>query len=132
MNSRARKAPAPKHTTELADAITNVIEAYDSRFETGTGRLVGPIDTEIQALRVAAALAEPEPDPDQCAKFIELPLGTRFRYLGHEEIFVKLSNEGTGLIAEWKGVTMNFIGQGIFSFADSVNETRTCEVIIVG
>lgn len=70
------------------------------------------------------------------AKFIELPLGTRFRYLPDDgkNVFVKLGmgDDSLGLIAQWQGVRLNFVTQGIYTFADSVHECKTREVLIVG
>jgi hypothetical protein len=60
--------------------------------------------------------------------FDSLPVGTRFRYVGHAEIFVKLQGHDCGLVARWDGPDADVVTQGIFSFADSAAAARTTEV----
>lgn len=52
-------------------------------------------------------------------KFDSLPLGARFKYPGQDSVFVKLENGGCGIVAEWDEPTLDWPGQGIYSFADS-------------
>jgi hypothetical protein len=57
-----------------------------------------------------------------------LPLGTRFRYIGGTDIWVKIENGGTGVIAKWDGPHSSRILQSICSFAESEEERATLEV----
>ena len=68
-------------------------------------------------------------------KFIDLPLGTRFRYLPAQrcdnQVFVILENWGYGLIAKWNGWEAGPHNQFV-SFADNEEDTKTWEVEVVG
>jgi len=62
--------------------------------------------------------------------FKNLPLGTRFKYVGGTDVWVLLERHGCGLIAKWDGVDGWVAGQLICSFADTPGECETTEVIL--
>ena len=64
-------------------------------------------------------------------RFYDLPLGTRFRYIGYKEVWVVLERHGFGLIAKWQGVDGPTMGQQLCSLADTEEECKTLEVVIV-
>lgn len=68
-------------------------------------------------------------------RFQDLPLGTRFRYLGPkslvDSIWVVLERHGCGLIAKWEGVDGPVAGQSICSFAETEAECQTLRVAVV-
>lgn len=67
---------------------------------------------------------EPAPPPAQgLVSYEQLPYGTRFRYPGIPQVFVKLTGDERGLVAKWDGPSVNRVMQGIYSFADS---TEAC------
>lgn len=49
---------------------------------------------------------------------VDLPLGTRFRYLGSETVWVLLSHEDCGICAKWQGIDGPVMGQSICSVAE--------------
>lgn len=61
----------------------------------------------------------PQPTP---VKFDSLPLGAKFRYPGHPKVFVKLENGRNGIVAAWDRPALDWIGQGVYSFAESEQE----------
>lgn len=64
-------------------------------------------------------------------KFFDLPLGTRFRYVGGKEEWVVLERHGRGKVAGYQPHDGWVAGQSIFSFADSEEECRALEVDVV-
>lgn len=66
--------------------------------------------------------------------FKSLPLGARFKYLNGVNIWIKISGEGVGLIAEYDPEFIkheNWVGQRICSFADTIQDTENIEVILM-
>ena len=61
-------------------------------------------------------------------RFDVLPLGTRFRYIGGRDVWVKIENGGTGVIAKWDGPTASNILQSICIAAETEQERATLEV----
>lgn len=51
-------------------------------------------------------------------KFIDLPLGTRFKFLTYNATWVVLETHGYGLAAKWKGLDGPLAGQTICSVVD--------------
>lgn len=65
------------------------------------------------------------------ARWWTLPYGTRFRYLDikRDQVWVKLGHgEGFGLVAHWDGFGANRVTQGIYSFAETIEEAEKLEV----
>lgn len=63
-----------------------------------------------------------------------MALGARFRYSNGTAIWIKISGEGVGLIAEYDPKFIkheNWIGQRICSFADSKQDLENIEVILM-
>jgi hypothetical protein len=70
-------------------------------------------------------------------KFIDAPLGCRFKYLGaaYAAIWIKLSDERFGLIAEYHPEfirTPKWVCQKIYSFAESKEELQTLRIEVIG
>lgn len=65
---------------------------------------------------------------NKIAKFSTLALGTRFKYMNHDRLYVKLSHN---TVAEWNDaqIDTSWIGQGIFSAWEKDNEDF--EVVII-
>lgn len=76
-------------------------------------------------------------------KFTQLPLGARFKYLGKypdittdglvSQIWIKLSNEDCGLIAEYDRIYIrhrDWFGQKVCSFADTPEQLDELYVIL--
>jgi hypothetical protein len=67
---------------------------------------------------------------DKKAKFFDLPLGARFSYPEFpDEVWVVLERHDCGKVARWNGLE-NKKFQSLCSFGESVEETRTKEVIV--
>ena len=64
-------------------------------------------------------------------KFFDLPLGTRFRYIGGTDEWVILERHGRGKVAGYQPHDGWVAGQSICSFADSEEECRALEVDVV-
>jgi hypothetical protein len=64
-------------------------------------------------------------------KFFELPLGTKFKYLGGKDVWVILERHGTGKVCKAEPHDGWVAGQQILSFADSEEECRQMEVEVV-
>lgn len=64
-------------------------------------------------------------------KFFDLPLGTRFRYIGGKDEWIVMERHGCGLVAGYQPYDGWVAGQSICSFADTEDECRTAEVEIV-
>jgi predicted type IV restriction endonuclease len=64
-------------------------------------------------------------------KFIDLPLGTRFKYVDGSSVWVILEHHGYGKIARWTNVGQHKNDQTICSMADSEEECKTIEVELV-
>ena len=62
--------------------------------------------------------------------FKSLPLGTRFKYQGGNQVWVILERHGCGTVAKWEGADGRVAGQSICSFADTPEECETTEVIL--
>jgi hypothetical protein len=77
-----------------------------------------------------AALSNLEQEP-VIRKFIDLPLGTRFRYLGGKDIWVVLERHGCGLVAGYQPHDGWVAGQSICSFADTEEQCKSLEVEVV-
>jgi hypothetical protein len=65
------------------------------------------------------------------AKFIELPLGTRFRYREGTGIFVILSHLDNGLVAPWQGVDGPVAGQTLCSAVGAPGEPALADLEVV-
>lgn len=64
-------------------------------------------------------------------KYDDLPLGARFRYVGHtDRTWVKLENGGTGVIAAWGDGEVGW-RQSICSLCDTEEERKTFVVEVV-
>lgn len=63
-------------------------------------------------------------------RFRDLPLGTRFSYPGHDEVWVILERHGCGLIARWEGPNANSVFQSICSFEHSESACERGKVIV--
>lgn len=64
------------------------------------------------------------------ARFRELPIGTRFRYVGSDTTWVILERHGRGLIAKWHGPDHDGT-QEHCSFAYTEEECATIKVEVV-
>lgn len=69
-------------------------------------------------------------------KFTDLALGARFKYLGQkgDRTWIKLTDEGCGLIAQYHPEYIQhprWIGQQICSFADTPEQLKELEVILM-
>jgi len=68
-------------------------------------------------------------------RFMDCPLGTRFRYKEHKiPVYVILSHYGEGgcgLVAKWEGVNSGARMQQIFSAENSEIECKNLEIVIV-
>lgn len=64
-------------------------------------------------------------------KFFELPLGTRFKYIGGKDVWVSLARHDVGTVARYEPHDGYLAGQSICAFADSEEECRTMEVEVV-
>lgn len=68
-------------------------------------------------------------------RFIDCPLGTRFKYKGEDiSVYVILShygNSGRGLIAKWEGIKAEPRMQQVFSAQSSRDECKNLEIIVV-
>lgn len=76
----------------------------------------------------------PRPAPIRM-KFVDASLGARFRYEGQKRVWVKLSNDNCGLVAEYDAENMRtpkWYGQQICSAADSWEETERLFVLVIG
>lgn len=58
-------------------------------------------------------------DCPKAVLFRRLPLGTRFRYIGSNVVWVVLERHGYGLIAKWCGNVLDFDGQTVACAGDS-------------
>lgn len=68
-------------------------------------------------------------------KFIDMPLGTRFKYAENDEaIWIKISNQNNGIVAEYnpKFMTTDWVGQSICSFVETLNEMKIRKVFAIG
>lgn len=65
---------------------------------------------------------------DETKLFRELPLGTRFKYPGFEQVWVILEHQNRGLVARWEGANAEADMQMIRAAAE--NETE-CEALLV-
>ena len=64
-------------------------------------------------------------------KYDDLPLGARFRYVGHpDRVWVKLENGGTGVIAAWGNGEVGW-RQSICSLCETEDERTTFVVEVV-
>jgi len=70
-------------------------------------------------------------------KFTELALGARFKYLVGKKldrVWIKLNDEGCGLIAQYDPEYIqhpNWMGQSICSFADTPEQLKELDVILM-
>lgn len=68
-------------------------------------------------------------------KFPDLALGARFKYLGHKDrIWIKINDEGCGLVAQYDPEYIQhprWIGQSICSFADTPEQLKELDVILM-
>jgi hypothetical protein len=64
-------------------------------------------------------------------KFCELPLGTRFRYIGGDTVWVALERHGRGRIAYYQPYNGWVAGQFICCFAATEEEAKTLEVEVI-
>jgi hypothetical protein len=69
--------------------------------------------------------------PQLVRKFFDLPLGTRFRYVGSDTVWVSIDRSGCGTIAKWAGIESSPAMQSICAFAETKDECRTLEVEVV-
>lgn len=70
--------------------------------------------------------------PVSLMHFIDLPLGTRFKYLADDStIWVILDRSGCGLIASWNGVETPVNDQHICSAAETREELLMMIVAVV-
>jgi hypothetical protein len=68
-------------------------------------------------------------------KFIDMPLGTRFKYAETDKaIWIKVGNEDNGVVAEYdpKFMTTDWAGQSICSFAETRKQMETKTVLAIG
>jgi hypothetical protein len=65
-------------------------------------------------------------------KYDDLPLGARFRYVGHADygVWVKLENGGTGVIAEWGAEAVGW-RQSICCLCETGEERETFIVEVI-
>jgi hypothetical protein len=66
-------------------------------------------------------------------KFKDLALGARFRYWNYSQTWIKLSNDGLGLIAEYDPKYIRhsgWVGQRICSFAETQAQLEELEVVL--
>lgn len=63
--------------------------------------------------------------------FRHLPLGARFRYTEHLDVFVVLERHGCGKVADWEGNTLQNPFQGIYNAANSDAECEALRVILL-
>ncbi len=61
-------------------------------------------------------------------RFFDLPLGTRFRYVNGDKIWVVINRAGLGTVAEYLPPGASAALQQIFTFADTEEECRFEEV----
>jgi hypothetical protein len=94
-----------------------------------------PDDTEdfsfIDGYATALRDAQANELPASRRKFAALPLGTRFRYVGHPGVYVKLDGHKLGLVAKWEGAQAQAVSQQILSAVDTLEEAKTLEVEVV-
>ncbi len=64
-------------------------------------------------------------------KFVDLPLGTKFRHEDGKDVYVVLETHGRGKVAEYQGVNGCFATQCVYSAGSDEEETRALEVIVV-
>jgi hypothetical protein len=67
-------------------------------------------------------------------KFSDLALGARFKYLGYEQVWIKINDEDCGLIAEYNSEYIRhtrWIGQRICSFSDTPEQLKELDVVLV-
>lgn len=64
-------------------------------------------------------------------KLVDLQLGERFRYAGHQQVYVLIGRHGCGLVAHAPAANASPAFQGIYSAADSPEQMRSLEVFCV-
>lgn len=64
-------------------------------------------------------------------KFVNLPLGTRFKFFGCDETWVILETHGCGLIARWQGFDGPVAGQSMCSATEVESRTNRLVVCVV-
>ena len=68
-------------------------------------------------------------------RFFDAPLGCRFRHPGSDRVWIKLSDDDCGLIAEYDARHIQravWYGQQICSFAETLEDVRTLEIEVLG
>ena len=66
-------------------------------------------------------------------KFPDLALGARFKYVGGKQVWIKLSDEKFGLVAEYHPEYIEhprWVGQKICCFADTEEQVKSLDVIL--
>ena len=111
--------------SRMADEVDRAMQVLDDDDEpnTETGR------------RIDLAAAKTTPDGAVVMRFIDAPMGCRFRYHCSEQIWIKLSIYDIGIIAAYDPrwmQTPNWHGQQICSFAESEDEMRTLSIEVLG
>lgn len=60
-----------------------------------------------------------------------LPLGTRFRYRGHERVYALIKRCGSGVCAVWTTADASAAMQQVFSVSETEQDFLTLEVEVV-
>ena len=63
--------------------------------------------------------------------FKHLPLGARVKYVGGSTVWVVLQKHGCGLVAEWKGNILEYVGQSICSAENTEAKADALLVILL-
>lgn len=113
-------------------------EAYGAlAYVNGNGRLQIGDASSLPPVRFCpwcAARKQGAPIAESQRKYDDLPLGARFRYVGHADygVWVKLENGGEGVIAHWDGIDSG-VGrlQSICSLCETETERETFIVEVV-
>jgi len=113
-----------KEMTDKIKKLRDWCDAMDNGDERSLPSIVRDLD-EILALN-SDKKAEPK-----LARFVDLPLGTRFRYRCSKSTWVVLENHGRGLIAKWYGSDHQGT-QEVCSFAYTEEECVNAMVEVVG
>ena len=114
-----------KEMTDKIKKLRDWCDAMDNGDERSLPSIIRDLD-EILALN-SDKKAEPK-----LARFVDLPLGTRFRYPGQNQDFVILGHRGCGEIVVWQGPETSARWQEVCSLTATKEECATIKVEVVG
>lgn len=118
LNDRSGAASGNLNNSPTLQALADEAQELDMGYGPNACQTCGRSGVEQQAQPVAPIIR----------KFHDLPLGTRFCYIGGKDEWVIIERHGCGLVARYQPHDGWAAGQSICSFADTEEECRSMKV----